>query len=127
MNKRKITVFLLTVLLLSFVAACKANPEGATTAVTQNAPSPSLQTTKPQETATQPPVEIQKITASEAEEIALAHAGLTREQVERLHTTEDYDDGVPEYEVQFWYERMEYEYEIHAEDGTIRSFDKEYD
>lgn len=123
MNKRWITLFVLTALLLSFTAACEKKQSKKTPEAKQNAPAIS------QDTGVTPtkPVAQDRITAQEAEDIALNHAGLTREQVQRLYSNADYDDGVPEYEVQFEYERLEYEYEIHAENGKILSFDKDHD
>lgn len=72
--------------------------------------------------ATEP---VPTLTPEEAEAIALAHAGFTAEQVKHLHTEYDWDDGAPEYEVQFRVDRWEYEYDIHAETGAIRSYDKD--
>lgn len=68
-----------------------------------------------------------KLTAKEAENIALNHAGLKREDVRFERTEYDLDDGVPEYEVEFYADGWEYSYEIHAGTGTILSSDKEYD
>lgn len=63
------------------------------------------------------------ITEEEAKTVALEDAGLTADAVERLMVTYDLDDGVPEYHVEFYEGGTEYEYEIHAETGTIRSRD----
>lgn len=65
------------------------------------------------------------LTKEEAETIALKHAGLAAAEVSRLHTGYEVDDGVPEYDVQFYYDRWEYEYEIHAYSGRILSFEKD--
>jgi len=73
------------------------------------------------------PAETKKISASEAKSIALAHAGLTADQVKGLRAEYDRDDGRPEYDVEFRVGRTEYEYEIHAETGKILSWDKEID
>ena len=69
----------------------------------------------------------QKITAEEAENIALNHAGLTRDQVRFDRTEYDKDDGVPEYEIEFHADGWEYDYEIHAETGKILSSEKDRD
>ena len=68
-----------------------------------------------------------KRTAEEAKAAALKHAGLTASQVKGLRAEYDVDDGVPEWEVEFYADGMEYDYEIHAETGKIRSWDKERD
>lgn len=65
------------------------------------------------------------LTKAEAEAIALAHAGLTAEQVSRLRTEYDPDDNVPEYSVEFFAHGREYDYEIHAQSGKILSWDKD--
>ena len=63
------------------------------------------------------------ITEVEAMEIALAHAGLTAEQVQYIYTEYEIDDRIPEYNVDFFANGLEYEYEIHAESGKILSYD----
>ena len=65
------------------------------------------------------------ITKEQATAIALADAGFTADQVTRLRTEFDYDDGRPEYEVDFHQGGYEYDYEIHAETGVIISKDKD--
>ena len=67
------------------------------------------------------------LSGEDAWSIALEHAGLTLEEVEGLRAEGEIDDGVPRYEVQFHVGRVEYEYEIHAENGTILEWDKEID
>lgn len=66
-----------------------------------------------------------RLTKEEARDIALKHAGLTAAEVTRLRVEFDYDDGVPEYEVDFFHNGYEYDYEIHAETGKIIKWDKE--
>lgn len=66
-----------------------------------------------------------QITEEQAQRIALEHANLTEEQVTGLQVSYDVDDGVPEYDVEFRYDGWEYEYEIHAETGDIRSYDRD--
>jgi uncharacterized membrane protein YkoI len=70
-------------------------------------------------------VEVQKITKEEAEQIALDHAQLSKENVMLDRTEFDLDDGVPEYEIEFHADGWEYDYEIHAETGEIRHSQKE--
>ena len=43
----------------------------------------------------------------------------------RLRTEFDFDEGRPEYEVDFHHDGWEYDYEIHAETGKILSRDKD--
>ena len=67
------------------------------------------------------------LTKEDAEKIALDHAGLSADQVQRLRTELDYERGKPEYEVDFRVDRWEYDYDIDAQTGEIRSWDKDWD
>ena len=76
----------------------------------------------PTESTTEP---AEKLTAKKAEDIALKHAGLKRENVRFERTELDTDDRVPAYEIEFHADGWEYDYEIHAETGKVLSSDKE--
>ena len=65
------------------------------------------------------------LTADDAKAIAVAHAGLVGQQVSRLHANYEIDDGVPQYDVEFYHNGIEYSYEIHADTGTVLSFEKD--
>ncbi len=65
------------------------------------------------------------ITEAEAQDIALKHAGFSADQVNRLRVGFEYDDGIPEYTVEFWQGTLEYEYEIHGKTGQILSFERD--
>lgn len=67
----------------------------------------------------------ERISEEEVRRIVLEHAGLKADQVKSMQMNYDVDDGVPEYEVEFRYDGWEYEYEIHAETGEIRSYDRD--
>ncbi len=58
-----------------------------------------------------------------AKEIALAHAGLGEADVSHMLCKLDYDDGIAEYEVEFWDGTTEYDYEINAISGDIIGYD----
>lgn len=81
-------------------------------------------TPAPQTTAYVSPTPDQ-ITQAEAMDIALAHVGLTADQVQYMHTEYEIDDRIPQYDVQFYVGNIEYEFEIHAETGEILSFDRD--
>ncbi len=66
-----------------------------------------------------------RITEADAKQIALNHAGISESETDRLRVKLDYDDGVQEYEVTFYVGNREYDYDIDAATGTIRSFDSE--
>ncbi len=60
-----------------------------------------------------------RLTRQEVQDIALAHAKLTRGQISRMETEYDSGDGRPHYEVEFHQGQREYHYEIDARTGEI--------
>ena len=95
---------------------------------------PEREPAKPEQTppaATAPPpsepANSDRISKEKAIAIALQDAGLSESQVTRLKAEFDYDDGRPEYDVEFHYDGWEYDYEIHAESGKILKQDKDRD
>ncbi len=56
-------------------------------------------------------------------EIALAHAGLSEEAVTYMNVHQDWENGRKTYEVKFYADNAEYEYEIDAETGEIIGFE----
>ena len=62
-----------------------------------------------------------------AKEIALEHAGLTAADVVGIQVEMDYERGVMVYEVEFYADAYEYDYDINAETGEIVKNDKEYE
>ena len=71
------------------------------------------------ETAPAVPVAATKLTAAEAEAIALAEAGANDYVALMLPTALDSDKGAYVWEVEFIIDTTEYEYDIDAEAGTI--------
>lgn len=63
------------------------------------------------------------ITQAKAKEIALKHAGLSASQVTFITAKLDWEDGRQVYEVEFYSGNREYDYEIDAATGEIRSYD----
>lgn len=61
------------------------------------------------------------ISAERAKEIALTNAGISVNNAVFTKVKLDWDDGRPEYEVEFYAGSMEYEYEIDARTGKIIS------
>ena len=114
----------LSIAILSGCAAVAAPvpPQPALTAVPE-----STVPLAPAPLPTEAPAAASRITKEEAIAIALADAGFTQDQVTRLRAEFDYDNGRPEYEVDFHQDRYEYDYEIHAETGKILSRDKDLD
>ena len=76
---------------------------------------------------TQPiPENTQKLTKEQALEIALKHLGFSADQITRLRTEYEIDDGIPQFDIEFHQGDWEYEFEIHAENGKILSYDKDH-
>ena len=67
-----------------------------------------------------------QLTKEEALQVALDHLEFTADQVTRVRTEYEIDDGIPQYDVEFHQGDWEYEFEIHAENGKIISYDKDH-
>ncbi len=65
------------------------------------------------------------ISTEDAKRIALDHAGLSEDSVKRLNAYLEYDDGIEQYEVQFYEGTTEYDYTIDAVNGTILEYGME--
>ena len=65
------------------------------------------------------------ISSDEAKQIALQHANLSDNQVTFIKVSQDYDDGIHIYEVEFYYNNREYNYDINAINGTILSYEQD--
>lgn len=81
---------------------------------------------KPAKTPTDPTAE-QTLTAAEAKETALAHAGLSADRVRGLEAELDREKGKLIWEVEFRSGRTEYDCEIDALTGRILWFESEID
>lgn len=126
--KRKLPVLIAIILALAIsLAACQNQP--AVPGGNQPDPQPShsqdadptRDTTLPNDpvsTDTQPE-ESKYITMDEALAIALKDAGFQEADVTGLHAELERDDGVTIYDVDFYKDGKEYDYEIHAETGKI--------
>lgn len=65
------------------------------------------------------------ITEEQALQIALDHLGFREDQVTGIRIQQEMDDGVPRFDVTFLQEDWEYEFEIHARNGSILSLEKD--
>lgn len=103
-------------------SATESAMPSSTTDATQNA-DPS--TSHPQLNTTQNGSENGTMISEEkAKEIALAHAGLTADQVTFVKSGIDSEDGRKEYDVEFYTkDRKEYDYEIDAYSGEVLDYD----
>lgn len=66
-----------------------------------------------------------QITKEKAKEIALKDANIEEKDTIYMHVTQDSDDNIQVYEVEFYADGKEYDYTISQSDGTIVS--KDYD
>lgn len=129
MKIRIFTLSLITVLMVSLLAGCRtaeATLESVEDAVEHRVEAAGESLKQPFTPTTAPAAApaAAAITAEQAQQIALEHAGFTADQVKFLRTDYEIDDGVPQYEVEFHQDRWEYDYEINAETGAILSYDK---
>lgn len=66
-----------------------------------------------------------EITEEKAKSIALADAGVEESELTNIRIEKDVDDGVSVYDVDFYAGNKEYDYEIDAATGNIRSQDSD--
>ena len=83
-------------------------------------------TTQEQYIATDPTAS-NYITADRAKEIALDHAGISASNAVFVKAGLDWDDGRTVYEVEFYANNTEYDYEIDPASGKVLSYDREWD
>ena len=68
------------------------------------------------------------ISQDEALEIALKHAGLTRDQVDFVKRFEpDWEAGRQVFEISLFEGGLEYEFNVDANNGSILKFEKDWD
>lgn len=67
------------------------------------------------------------IGAAKAQQIALNHAGVSASNAWGMKTEMDFDNGIRVYEVEFYNNNMEYQYEINAANGNIVKYERDYD
>lgn len=67
------------------------------------------------------------ISASKAKEIALKHAGISAAAFIKAELDCDDDDDIPKYEIEFYSDATEYDYEINAKTGKILHYESETD
>ena len=70
-------------------------------------------------------VQTKNISGEQAKEIALNHAGLSKNDVTFLKENVEYDDGLKCYDVEFYNNLNEYDYKIDAQNGSILEYDSD--
>ena len=125
--KRKLPVLIAIILaLIVSLAACQSQNQPVIPG-NQNDPLPShVQNTDPNPpaepapaSADPAPADPKLISMDEAIAIALKDAGFGEKDVTGLHTELERDDGVTYYDVDFYKDGKEYDYEIHAQTGNV--------
>ena len=121
--KKPLRAAVLAALCMSVFSGCASvnalQPELPRSAFTEPTPAATPAATGPSRTDTR------YLSKEEAKNIALSDAGLSEKEVTRLRVKFDFDDGVAEYEVNFRHGGYEYDYDLHAETGRIRSREKD--
>ena len=110
-------------LLALTLAGCGAGTTaGQTGAAATPETSPAVQATPAAQST--PAAQAAAITEDDAKKAALAHAGLTADQVSFARAHQDWDDGRLVYDVEFYTaDYQEYDYEIDASTGDVLSYD----
>lgn len=133
MKKKWITALLAFALVLSLTGCATADAAeneipAVPVAVEEKIPAAPDETLPPMPTETVPaaPAQAEKLTKEQAQQIALDHVGVAADQVTRLHTEYEIDDGIVQFDVEFRSGDWDHEFEIHAEDGRILSYDKDH-
>ena len=88
-----------------------------------NIQSPQQSNSQPQNNQQQ--TNTSNISIDKAKEIALNHAGLAANQVSFVKAEKDMDDGIVKYDIEFYYNNREYNYEINANNGNIMSYEQD--
>lgn len=107
----------LCVLTTLFLAGCSRHGQGAAGAPTQTRESDG--------SGIAASLSGDLIGPDEAENAALAHAGLSASEVTFTKTKLDYDNGRAEYEIEFITDTDQYEYDVSATDGSVLEFSRE--
>lgn len=123
MKKRTLLLTTLTVLALAAMGGCGPASDGKTVTVPNQNSENQMEAASPSGTTTTQAGSDNGITKEEAKAIALSDAGVTEADLTNIRITQDVDDGVSVYDVEFYVGNKEYDYEIQTADGTIRSQD----
>ena len=119
-NQKRWKDMLAGALIVTTVAALAVPALAATSNRSVQATTASSTSAAPAAAATQ---SSSYIGEAKAKEIALNHAGLSSSQVTFAWAKLDWDNGRAEYEVEFYANGKEYDYDIDAVTGDIRSYD----
>ena len=113
---KKSLVLLLSLTLIFLFSACSFNA-GTTSDGKHNSSGQSVSDTLSPDT---------RLTEDEALDIALREANASKEDISGLRIELDRDGGIEIYEIDFYVGQTEYEYDIHAVDGTVLERDRDH-
>lgn len=65
------------------------------------------------------------VTPETAKQIALRHADIQENEVNHIKIDQEYDDGIMQFEIEFWKDHTEYEYKINMNNGEILEYSQE--
>ena len=103
--------------------ASPAEPVPAAAAEPAETAPPATEPAREQPAATE---NAEQLPQEQALQLALDHLGLSAAEVDRVQVHHEIDDRIPQYDVEFYHGDWEYEFEIHAENGRILSYDKDH-
>ncbi|MDY3362219.1 MAG: PepSY domain-containing protein, partial [Clostridium celatum] len=99
------------------------NNKNNTESTTQNSNESNVQNSSESNTQNNNINNTGEISLDKAKEIALSHAGLSSDQVTFVQANKDFDDGIQKYDIEFYCNGKEYDYEINASNGEIIQYD----
>lgn len=121
-NGKKVPVFIYNG---TTYAPVRAVCEAAGMEVSYDSATDTVKLTTADRVVSQNPDSDDYITASKAKSIALSDAGVKEKDAVFLKVNLDWDDGRAVYEVEFYSGNVEYDYDIDAVTGAIRSSDRD--
>ncbi len=124
--KKILSVVLLGIMVLTLFTACSSRNDKAPANDTQDL-GKSVNTVPSAQSNMNSENKGDFIGENKAKEIALERAGISGDDIVFERVELDLDDGIWQYEVEFRQGRWEYDADIKADDGTVLSFDKDYD
>ena len=131
--KRVLSIFLIAALALTLSACGKVKKPEQVTEIPAAAPKPETQTQTaapapaPETPAPESPAQSGgPLTEDDAKRVALADAGASESDVEKLRVERDSEEGRDVYEVGFRYADATYDYEIDAAGGEITELSVKY-
>lgn len=65
------------------------------------------------------------LSPDEARKTALKHADVQEKELKHIQIKQEYDNGILQYEIEFWKENVEYEYKIDINTGEITEYSQE--